>query len=614
MSTQDTPDRGSAPATIDDAEIRTYRGRSLAELAPQIRAELGDAAVIVRQREGVTGGFAGFFAKRCVEVDVLVAPELGPAATQRASLIDTVDGPAALPGALGAPPQPVAPALFAAAAEALEDADGAAPSEPPAPAPAAAERSVGSTERSARPAPSSPAELSGGVPPLGASPLAKFRVVAAKPAASPPLPAEPPAAAAPVATQPPAEPSPGGPPIAAQPSPPAPEQPPVAEPPVAAQAALVAEPPVAEQAAPAAASAPVSFEQRLREIQDERDQFEARQREHRTPAGESSEPAGAATEAGSSPAPGAPAPAVDPAAAAAGRDLRELEATYQRLVDAGLPESLTAAMIDDALSHRRALEPGLPVRKAVVEELAARIGARPLRGRQGAAVAFVGPPGTGKTRAIARLAAAYTAAGHQPVACVSVSGSSDDGVLLHALAPFGVPMHAVDSPQLAAERIAALRAAGRLVLVDTPGVPPVAPEQIAALAEQLAPLQLDRVLLCLPISHGASVVAKVISTLSPLHADALLLTRADEAASPGGAIAASIDAGLPLAYVSGGTGRGAIVPASARRLAKMMLTGKPLQATEIAVPAAPFMHLPTGQSAPSAITPAIRGIEHGRGR
>lgn len=48
---------------------RTYRGRSLEELLPQVRAELGPDAVIVRQREGLTGGVGGFFQKRMVEIE-----------------------------------------------------------------------------------------------------------------------------------------------------------------------------------------------------------------------------------------------------------------------------------------------------------------------------------------------------------------------------------------------------------------------------------------------------------------------------------------------------------------------------------------------------------------
>src|SRR2546423_1072370 len=50
-------------------ETPPHPGASLAELLPQIRADLGAGAVITRRREGVTGGFAGFFGKRCIEVE-----------------------------------------------------------------------------------------------------------------------------------------------------------------------------------------------------------------------------------------------------------------------------------------------------------------------------------------------------------------------------------------------------------------------------------------------------------------------------------------------------------------------------------------------------------------
>jgi flagellar biosynthesis GTPase FlhF len=56
------------PAPQPDG-TRTYRGETLEELLPQIRTELGPDAVVLRQREGLAGGVAGFFQKRCVEVD-----------------------------------------------------------------------------------------------------------------------------------------------------------------------------------------------------------------------------------------------------------------------------------------------------------------------------------------------------------------------------------------------------------------------------------------------------------------------------------------------------------------------------------------------------------------
>ena len=50
-------------------ETKKTAERLLDEVLPQIRAELGDDAIILRRREGIVGGIGGFFGRRCVEVD-----------------------------------------------------------------------------------------------------------------------------------------------------------------------------------------------------------------------------------------------------------------------------------------------------------------------------------------------------------------------------------------------------------------------------------------------------------------------------------------------------------------------------------------------------------------
>jgi flagellar biosynthesis GTPase FlhF len=55
--------------TSDQSGTRTYRGRTIAELLPRIREELGDHAVVLRQRDGLGGGVGGFFQKAFVEVE-----------------------------------------------------------------------------------------------------------------------------------------------------------------------------------------------------------------------------------------------------------------------------------------------------------------------------------------------------------------------------------------------------------------------------------------------------------------------------------------------------------------------------------------------------------------
>src|SRR3954467_12578112 len=49
-------------------DVKTFRGRSLEELLPQIRAELGPDAIVLRRREGLSGG--GLFQKKkYIEID-----------------------------------------------------------------------------------------------------------------------------------------------------------------------------------------------------------------------------------------------------------------------------------------------------------------------------------------------------------------------------------------------------------------------------------------------------------------------------------------------------------------------------------------------------------------
>jgi flagellar biosynthesis GTPase FlhF len=49
--------------------VRTFTGRSLDEILPQVRAELGPQAIVLRRREGLAGGVAGFFQRPFAEVE-----------------------------------------------------------------------------------------------------------------------------------------------------------------------------------------------------------------------------------------------------------------------------------------------------------------------------------------------------------------------------------------------------------------------------------------------------------------------------------------------------------------------------------------------------------------
>jgi flagellar biosynthesis GTPase FlhF len=51
------------------SEIKTYRGRTVEELLPKIKSELGPEALIIARREGLAGGVGGFFQRSYVEVE-----------------------------------------------------------------------------------------------------------------------------------------------------------------------------------------------------------------------------------------------------------------------------------------------------------------------------------------------------------------------------------------------------------------------------------------------------------------------------------------------------------------------------------------------------------------
>jgi flagellar biosynthesis protein FlhF len=60
------PDTDTASA---DSASRVYQGRSVEELIPKIQAELGEDAIVLRRRKGLTGGIGGFFQRPFVEIE-----------------------------------------------------------------------------------------------------------------------------------------------------------------------------------------------------------------------------------------------------------------------------------------------------------------------------------------------------------------------------------------------------------------------------------------------------------------------------------------------------------------------------------------------------------------
>jgi flagellar biosynthesis GTPase FlhF len=536
-------------------ETRTYRGSSLEELLPQILEELGPEAVVTKQREGVVGGLGGFFGKRCVEVEVEVAPSAADALADvapRASLppravVDAYDMGDTLVGiqALRDPePQadpfaarPAAPAAGAAAAapgtgspiidsvfaQALPFADHltAAATAPTttatltAPGPWDADLDLSQLDGEEF----QPLDLVGNLD-LGPDPMAeearewakqeiramKRGIVEREKAA--------PADAAPAAVAP-----------------------------SVARAA-------ARAAAPAAAARPAATKR---------------------PGAVAAAPAAPAVAPALAAAPAAPASAASDRLPAK-RGTTELVAVAATLAEAGLPESLVMSIHKDVAREVRPFASDLPVRAQARAALAKRIKTKSgWRGKR-RTIALVGGPGAGKTLTAAKLCHAFAVGGGLSVGALSLESpraALQFGLLTEGI---GVDFQIADLPSqvpLAAGRLVARD----LIVVDTPTVDPADAESVDRLESLLLALRPDETHFLVPASADIEPSQALLDTLaSRLGIDRILITRLDEAPALGEQVALSISSRVPISYLASGDAPDfGLAPADPVALASMVL-------------------------------------------
>ena len=242
----------------------------------------------------------------------------------------------------------------------------------------------------------------------------------------------------------------------------------------------------------------------------------------------------------------------------------------ERLVARGLRASLAEAIAHEAIAGLAPLLPGADPKELVTDALARRIPMHPLRSGPGV-IGFVGPGGAGKTRCVARLAAAHARHGTMPVSVIALRSPDGGAELRRLLAPYGVALHAVESGAEGAARIAGLRGDG-LVLVDTPGVSPRSTGELRSLGAELDALAPDELHLAVPATIGPAAAQELVGGVRELGVGALVLTHTDETEMLGTVIGLAIDSGLPLSYLARGQAvEAGLRPASATDLARELV-------------------------------------------
>jgi flagellar biosynthesis GTPase FlhF len=187
------------------------------------------------------------------------------------------------------------------------------------------------------------------------------------------------------------------------------------------------------------------------------------------------------------------------------------------------------------------------VRGAIAASL---VSSRPLPST-GAAVAFVGSGGAGKSRCAATLAAAYRRGSTLPVTVLSLAGTRAARALAEQLKSHGVPVSSVSDGRALARRVEKGRAGG-LVVIDTGATVPSDAAGVASLAARLAPLSLDSVVLALPSTLGMQSAKRLLVGLSPLGTTGIAITHIDETDQLGVAIELAAATRMPISYLHEG--------------------------------------------------------------
>jgi flagellar biosynthesis GTPase FlhF len=235
------------------------------------------------------------------------------------------------------------------------------------------------------------------------------------------------------------------------------------------------------------------------------------------------------------------------------------------MVATGLGADQAADVVDSVVRNVAPFSTPGRLKTLVRNELALRLPVAPAPGPGRRRLAVVGPTGTGKTAAVARIATAHAAVG-QDVACISVEPADHGAALRALLEGSGVPVQVISGDELA---VALLGESAELVLVDTPGASAGAAQTVESLAATLATAGLDEIHLAVRAGTASPAAVEMLETLRPLGPNRILVSSAADTTYIGAAVDVAIRTTLPIHYVAENVVD--IAPADPRALASKVV-------------------------------------------
>ncbi|HEY0910118.1 MAG TPA: hypothetical protein VGD75_07785 [Bradyrhizobium sp.] len=244
-----------------------------------------------------------------------------------------------------------------------------------------------------------------------------------------------------------------------------------------------------------------------------------------------------------------------------------------------VPVATGSSTVAAALKYHGVPAAMLPLlsRPSLPQSIAAHVRFEPIPiGAGSAPLLFVGPPGAGKTLTAARLATRLVLGGSTPLV---VTADGNRAGATEQLAAFtrilGLNLLVIARPSTLASAIARQRVQAASVLVDMPGGDPFQPADRQEIAEFVAAVGAEMVVV-LPAGLDPAEAADLAAAYRDCGARLMVATRLDLARRIGGVLAAA-QAGLSLSEAGvSACAAGGLVPITPDFLAERLLRKPPV--------------------------------------